>query len=287
MTSMCCLTGQGAVPVYDVHCHMLPGVDDGARTREMAIDMARMAAADGITHLACTPHIYPGLFENNADGIARALAAFRRLLEEQGVALELCHGADIQVVPELLGKLRSGAFPTINGSRYFLFEPPHHVPLVNFSRLVEDALSAGFVPVITHPERLSWLDTHYQEFLAAARAGAWMQITAGSLCGRFGSAPRYWAERMLDEGVVHLLATDAHNLRSRPPLLAEGRVAAARIVGSEEAYRLVVDRPALVWRDGDPDEVCRPPGLGAEARNRKERKRGLFSRLVTRGKLSA
>ncbi len=268
--------------MYDVHCHMLPGVDDGARTPEMAVDMARMAIADGITHLVCTPHIYPGLFENDAVGIASALQTFRNLLDEQGIALELGYGADIQVVPELLGGLRSGAFPTINGSRYFLFEPPHHVPLVNFSRFMADALSAGFVPVITHPERLSWLEEHYDEFMSVARGGAWLQITAGSLTGRFGNAPRYWAERMLDEGVVHLLATDAHNLRNRPPLLSEGETAAARLVGAEEARRLVHDRPAVIWRNGDPAEVPQPPGLDAVTNCRKEKGPGLFRRLVGR-----
>ena len=272
--------------MYDVHCHILPGVDDGAKTPETAVDMARMAVADGITHLACTPHIYPGLFENDAASIASALQAFRKLLDEAGIALELGYGADIQVVPELMGKLRSGAFPTINGSRYFLFEPPHHVPLVNFSRFVADALSAGFVPVITHPERLSWLEDHYDEFMSVAREGAWLQITAGSLTGRFGKAPRYWAERMLDEGVVHLLATDAHNLRSRPPLLSEGEAAAVRFVGSGEARRLVHDRPAVIWRNGDPAQVRRPPGLDDLVTNRKGKGLGLFRRLVGRGGVS-
>ncbi len=272
--------------MYDLHCHILPGIDDGAGTPQTAVDMARMAVADGISHLACTPHIYPGLFENDADSIAKALQAFRKMLDEEEIALELGYGADIQVVPELMGKLRSGAFPTINGSRYFLFEPPHHVPLVNFSRFVADALSAGFVPVITHPERLSWLGEHYHEFISVAREGAWLQITAGSLTGRFGSAPRYWAERMLDEGVVHLLATDAHNLRSRPPLLSEGEAAAARLVGAVEARRLVHDRPALIWRNAEPGEARPPPGLDTTS-NRKGKGTGLFRRLMGRGSLSS
>ncbi len=277
--------GRKSAPMFDLHCHLLPAIDDGARDVEMALAMARMAADDGITHLACTPHIYPGLFENDAQGIVRGVEALSRLLREQEIPLQLGYGADIQVVPELLPRLRSGLFPTINGSRYFLFEPPHHVPLTNLSRFVSDALSAGFVPIITHPERLSWLGEHYEVFLQAAEDGAWIQLTAGSLVGRFGDNPRYWAEKMLDDGLVHLLATDAHNTRSRPPLLAEGESAAADILGQEEARRLVYDRPAAVWRNGDPAQLPLPPGLCGGFRGRASNRSingGLLQRLFGR-----
>ncbi len=86
-----------------------------------------------------------------------------------------------------------------------------------------------------------------------------MQLTAGSLTGRFGGRPKYWSERMLDDGVVHLLATDAHNLDGRPPLLAEGAEAAAQWVGSEEARRLVVDRPKGIWENLLPEDIYPPP----------------------------
>ncbi len=268
--------------MYDVHSHILPGIDDGARTAEMALDMARMAAGDGITHMACTPHIYPGLFENTAEGIAQALGKLQQLLQEQEIGLELTMGADIQVVPEMLSSLRSGVFPTINGSRYFLFEPPHHIPLVHFSRFVADALSAGFVPIITHPERLSWVETHYQEFQTVARAGAWLQITSGSLTGRFGPGPEYWGKRMLDEGLVHLLASDAHNVRGRPPLLSEGEAVAAQYLGAREARRLVHDRPESVWRDAHPEQVIPPPALGQEPEESPRKRQGWFRFLAGR-----
>ena len=247
--------------MYDLHCHMLPSIDDGARDLEMALSMARMAVEDGITHLACTPHIYPGMYENTSAGIARATSDFRRCLEQEGIELAISYGADIQVVPELVSKLKSHIFPTLNGSNYFLFEPPHHVPLPNFQRLVFEAVSAGFVPIITHPERLTWLDEHYQEFIQAVEAGALIQLTAGSVVGRFGKTPQYWSEHMLDDGIVHLLATDAHNLRSRAPLLSEGCQAAAKWVGAEEVRRMVMERPRHIWHNGACAEMAWPPGL--------------------------
>ena len=96
-----------------------------------------------------------------------------------------------------------------------------------FEESVFQLMVGGVVPVITHPERLTWIEGQYEVFQRLVKGGAWMQITAGSITGRFGKRPQYWAERMLEEHLVHLLATDAHHPRRRPPLLAEGRDAAA------------------------------------------------------------
>lgn len=248
--------------MIDLHCHMLPNLDDGPTNLDTALEMARIAHADGIEVTACTPHIYPGLYPNDAATIEQAVAAFAASLEEAGIPLEVTYGADIQMIPELAQGLRSGRLPTLNGSRYFLFEPPHFSVPFGFARILADTLAAGFVPVITHPERLAWLDhKHYEWFVDAARRGAWIQLTAGALTGRFGRGPRYWSERFLDDGLVHLLATDAHGARRRQPLLAEARAAAAVRVGAEEADRLVRGRPLAVMENREPTAVPPPPAF--------------------------
>jgi protein-tyrosine phosphatase len=267
--------------MIDLHCHLLPEIDDGSSSRAMSLEMARIAIADGITVTACTPHIYPGLFENRGEDIQRRVAELAVELREAGLAMELTYGADIQVVPELIAGLKSGVMPTIGGSRYFLFEPPHHTVPPMFAQSIFDSLAAGYVPVITHPERLTWLDAvHYPWFVGAARNGAWIQITAGAVVGRFGREAKYWAERFLGDGLVHILATDAHEPRHRPPVLSEGRAAAEAWVGPEEAERLVQDRPAAIIRDSDPQEVALPPGLGAGwTKPRPKRDQGWLGRL--------
>jgi protein-tyrosine phosphatase len=262
---------------------MLPGIDDGAADLQTALEMARIAVSDGISMTACTPHIYPGLYPNDADGIRRAVSDLRARLGEAGIQLEITEGADIQMVPELVDELSSGRFPTLHGSRYFLFEPPHHTVPARFTASIFDALASGFVPVITHPERLTWLDNkHYRWFLEAARQGAWVQVTAGALTGRFGQRARYWGERMLGDGFVHILATDAHAVGRRPPLLAEGREAALKWVGVEEADRLVETRPRAIVEDRGPTELP-PPALGGEAAGAARRvpRRGLLSCLFS------
>jgi len=246
--------------MIDLHCHLLPGIDDGARDLDTALEMARIAVDDGITLSACTPHIYPGVFENTADGIKQAVEALRGHLQAADIPLEITYGADIQMVPELAQGLQSQSMPTIHGGRYFLFEPPHHVAPNHFSDILFEVLVHGYVPIITHPERLTWLDEeHYPWFVEAANKGAWLQITGGALTGRFGKRARYWSERFLGDGLVRILATDAHDPVHRAPLLSEAREAAIKWVGEAEASQLVSGRPEAVIKDLDPAQVPPPP----------------------------
>ncbi len=182
----------------------------------------------------------------------------------------------------MLGRLRAGTAPSLAGGRYFLLEPPHTVAPPRFAEAMFDFVAAGYVPVLTHPERLTWIKQHYDVFVALVKSGVWMQVTAGSLTGRFGKGARYFGEKMLDEGLVHLLATDAHSVRHRAPLLAEGREAAAKRVGAEEAQRLVVDRPQAILDNRRPAEVMPVPALRNQESSTE--RPGFFARLVGRGR---
>lgn len=261
--------------MIDLHCHLLPGIDDGPTDLTVSLAMARCAVDDGILFTACTPHIYPGLYENDRAGIEAAVDAMRLALAEAGIPLQLGTGADTHLAPDLGGSIRAGKVPTLCGSRYLLLEPPHHVAPPRFNESVFTLMAAGYVPVITHPERLSWIETHYAVFSDLVHQGAWMQLTAGSLTGRFGKRPRYWAERMLDEGLVHILATDAHHIDKRPPLLAEGREAAARRLGAEAATHLVLTRPQGILDDIAPGLLPALPARPQAAQTRP----GLWQRL--------
>jgi protein-tyrosine phosphatase len=266
--------------MIDLHCHILPGIDDGSQDDATSLEMARIAVADGIRTLACTPHIYPGVYENNANGIRARVAALQGKLDAAGIELRLTFGADAHLTPELFRRIKSGTAPTLHGGRYFLLEPPHHVAPPRFEESVFSFTGAGYVPLITHPERLSWIERQYPVFVSLARSGSWIQITAGSLNGRFGSIAQYWAERMLDDGIVHVIATDAHDLKHRAPLLAEGMHAAEKWVGAQEARRLVFERPQAVLGNLLPTQVVPPPALGVSAHRR--RSRGVWAKLLGR-----
>lgn len=245
--------------MIDLHCHILPGIDDGSKSLEMSLEMARMAVDDGIAMTACTPHIYPGLYMNDTAGIQAARDALQRALDEAAIPLQLTIGADVHLVPGLLDGLRAGVVPCLHRTRYLLLEPAHHVPPPHFEDSVFQLVAAGYVPVITHPERLTWVDDHYAVFANLVRQGAWMQVTAGSLTGVFGSQPQYWAERFLGEGLTHILATDAHSTGRRSPLMSKAREMAERALGREEADLLVRGRQEMMLRDAPSSTVPAPP----------------------------
>ena len=265
--------------MFDLHCHMLPGIDDGATDLDMALEMARIAHADGIRTVACTPHIYPGMYENDAAGIRRAIAELQRELDAAGIGLRLVEGADVHLDPDLIAGIRADRVPTLAGSRYLLLEPPHHVAPPRFEDSVFSLMAAGYVPVITHPERLSWIEHDFEVFRRLAHRGAFMQVTAGAVTGRFGKRPRYFAEKFLGEGLTHLLATDAHHPRRRPPLLAEAREAAAAYVGAEEATHLVETRPRGIVENRAPEDL---PPLPAPATRKGSGSRRWLDRLLGR-----
>jgi protein-tyrosine phosphatase len=239
--------------MIDLHSHILPGVDDGAKSLADSLAMARMAVENGIEVMACTPHFMPGMYDNQAYDIRRRVAELNDVLLQEDIDLALVVGSDAHVRPDFVSALRSGTLLTLHDSRYVLFEPPHSIMPQRLDDLLFNVMAAGYVPILTHPERLKWIERDYEFMVNAFKSGVWMQITAGSLTGRFGTRPQYWAQRMLSEGMVHILATDAHNTKSRPPLLAEGFDFARDEVGLDEATHLVVTRPMMVLENASPD----------------------------------
>ena len=246
--------------MIDLHSHLLPGLDDGAPDLLTSLAMARAMVADGTTIAACTPHILPGLYHNSGPQIRKATGALQEALRQNGIPLQLTTGADNHIVPNFVDQLRAGELLTLANSRYVLVEPPHHVAPPRLEEFFFSLLVAEYVPIITHPERLSWIGAHYTTFARMVRAGVWVQVTAGSLSGIFGRTAQYWGERMLDEGCVHLLATDAHDLGRRAPNLAHGFALAAKRVGHVEAEHLVVTRPRGVLLNDVPANLPEPAG---------------------------
>jgi protein-tyrosine phosphatase len=249
---------RGAQIKIDLHCHILPGIDDGARDLAVSLEMARGFVADGVKILACTPHILPGLYHNTGPQIRAATLALQQALDQEGIALRLVTGADVHMVPDFVAGLRAGRLLSLNDTRYVLVEPPHHVAPLRMEEFFFSLVVAGYVPILTHPERLSWIEAQYAAIQRLTRGGVWMQITAGSLTGAFGRSAQYWANRMLDEGCVHILATDAHDVARRPPNLSMGRDLAARRVGAQEAEHLVVTRPMGILEDVAPASLPMP-----------------------------
>lgn len=232
--------------MIDLHSHILPGIDDGSPDLATSLAMARMALDDGIKVMACTPHFLPGLYNTEAEDVRARVNALSQALSDQSLELVLVPGGDVHVRPDLVEAIAAKRVLTLNDSRYVLLEPPHLIMPLRLEDLILNLVAAGYVPVITHPERLAWIEQNYAALAQMVMAGAWLQITAGSVTGRFGARAQYWTQKLLQDGLVHIMATDAHNLGSRPPRLANAVSFVAREIGPLEAQKLVFDRPLAV-----------------------------------------
>jgi protein-tyrosine phosphatase len=244
--------------LIDLHSHILPGIDDGSPDIATSLEMARMAVADGITVMACTPHIFPGVYENTGRGIAVARDDLAAALEAEGIPLQLVVGADAHIAPDLVAGLKNGRVPSLNGSRYFLFEPPHDVLPPRFEAFIFNLLAAGFVPILTHPERLTWVEQQLPMIARLSAGGVVMQITAASIAGTFGRRVRGLSMRLLDDGLVDIVATDAHNTDRRPPILSEARAIVAERLDEQEAERMFEINPRRILENMVLSDHSRP-----------------------------
>lgn len=251
--------------MIDLHSHLLPSVDDGAKDIEMSLHMARLAVEEGITIMACTPHFYPGVYDMNGPDVLARIEALQIEIDRQDIPLKLVSGGDLRLEPGLVSRLKSGDALTLHGSRYALIEPAHQLFTQGMERFFSDILSAGFQPILTHPERMAWIDQRFDSIDRLYQSGVWMQITSGAVTGHFGRRAQYWSERLIGEGMAHILASDAHDPRRRPPQMREAFETVADWVGEDEALNMAVHRPQLVLANGNPNSV--PSRISSRNRN--------------------
>ncbi len=228
-------------PMIDLHCHFLPGIDDGAQTLEEALALARAAVEDGITHAVMTPHVHAGVFENRSAGISQAVEHFRQELARHNIALAISAGGEVRIGSELIELLAAGELPFLGrrgGQRVMLLELPHGSVPVGAERFTAWLRKQGVLPLIAHPERNKDVMRNPAKLDPFIEQGCLLQVTAGSLVGSFGEVAQMRARELLDRGDIFVVATDAHNLGSRPPMLAAARAFIAAHSGETEAEAL-------------------------------------------------
>lgn len=237
--------------MIDLHNHLLPGIDDGAPDLETALQLARLAVQDGITHLVCTPHIHPGRYDNTPASIAAARAQLVAGLQEAGIPLQVAAAAEVRFGMELMLGIEQNAIPFLGewqGKQVLLLELPHSEVPFGAERLTEWLLQHNIMPMIAHPERNKGVMRCPRKLKPFLEQGCLLQVTASAVSGHFGEPARLIAHALLEYGLVSILASDAHNVQHRPPALAEGMEYAARIVGDIQAERLVIDTPWKIAR---------------------------------------
>ena len=232
--------------MIDLHCHYLPGIDDGAQTLDQSLALARAAVADGITHAVMTPHVHVGVFENRAGGIAQAVAQFRAALAQHGIALAISAGGEVRIGAELIELLAADDIPFLGqwrGQRVMLLEMPHGNVPVGAERFTAWLHKQGVLPLIAHPERNKDVMRNLSKLDPFIEQGCLLQVTAGSLVGHFGEMAERRARELLDRGDIFAVATDAHNLENRPPVMTAARAFLAADAGDAAAASLTHGNP--------------------------------------------
>ncbi len=199
-----------AISFTDIHCHLLPAIDDGAEHWDEALAMARLAADDGISTIITTPHQLGGYGHNRGDDIRQRVAELQQQLDLAGVRLNVLPGADVRIESGMIDRLRSGDVLTLGDHRrHVLLELPHELYLP-LEPIIDELKRYGMVGILSHPERNQGILRCPEIVAPLVDHGCLMQITAGSICGTFGPACRQLSEWLLAEGLVHFVATDAH-----------------------------------------------------------------------------
>lgn len=250
--------------MIDLHCHYLPFVDDGAQSLEEALALARAAVANGIRHAALTPHVHPGRYENTLDSLRPGFEAFRRLLKSSGVPLEIHLAGEVRLLPESLELLARDQLPVLgrwDEFRVVLLEFPHEQIPAGSLKAIVYLRERGILPLIAHPERNKQVMQNFRRIEPFVKEGCLLQITAGSVGGMFGAPAQTTADRLLSAGWVTVMATDAHNLEHRPPVLAQGRRVIEHFYGAEAATLLTETNPGRILQI-DP---AAPPAMATPA----------------------
>lgn len=245
--------------MIDLHCHILPGTDDGAEDIEESLDMARVAAADGIRTLVATPHVGNGVYAPTPKNVDDAVAALQRALDQHRIPLKIIAGAEMHLRPGLRDLYRSGSGPTIGGNgRFMLLELPVHAVPSGVSELIFGLKMDGITPILAHPERNTAIQQDPDILLQLVETGALVQVTAMSVTGAFGSRAGDCAASLLKRRLVHVLASDAHDADYRRPALMAAVAVAAEILGDRtQALDLVTRIPQRIL-DGALPQVPEP-----------------------------
>lgn len=248
--------------MVDIHCHILPGLDDGAADLETSLEMCRVAADDGIEAIVCAMHANDQ-YAFDPELVKRAIDEVQ---QKTGGIPRLYPGCDFHLSYEnVQSALNEPRRHTVNHGSYLLVEFADLSIPPNIAQVFFQFCSRGMIPVVTHPERNAWLQSSRAEIIDWVQAGSLVQVTAGSLLGDFGRRAARFCRWLLERQLVHFVATDAHNATTRPPLLKKAYELVAREYGPLLADRIFRENPTCAVEnrlfDGEPQIEQAPPGF--------------------------
>ncbi|MBX0357732.1 tyrosine-protein phosphatase [Halobacillus sp. Nhm2S1] len=225
--------------MIDIHSHILPGVDDGAQTIEDSIKMAEAALQDGITHIVATPHHNNGAYNNYKNNILLQVDELNRTFQERDIELVVLPGQETRIYGEMIEGLNGDEILPINEKTKYIFVefPSNSVPRFS-SQLFFDLQVKGYHPVIVHPERNKAIIENPELLYSFIKKGAYSQLTAGSVCGKFGRKIKKFSQQLIESNLAHFIASDAHNTKTRSFCMSEAFNEVRKNFGMDMVYQL-------------------------------------------------
>ena len=221
--------------MIDLHCHILPDVDDGPPHYAASIEMAKKAVQCGITDVFATPHHLNGRYENSKAHILERALEFNHYLEREDIPLNVHPGQELRIHRELFVSLTMNEVLTLdNKGKYVLIELPSGEVPTYTQEVIYELLLRGITPIIVHPERNGRFMKDHNVLFELVREGALTQLTAGSMMGHFGKKIQSFSKKIIEHHLVHFIASDAHNMSSRGFFLQEAYETITKLYGTQQ-----------------------------------------------------
>lgn len=231
--------------MVDIHSHILPQVDDGSHSLDESIEMCRASSDDGVAVMVATPHAHDGVHQTHDPAFLQQKVD--ELNRQLGGKPKIVIGCELRFTHALVSQIcETRSAPTIAGGPYALVEFPHAVIPPGSEHPLFELMSGRITPIIAHPERNMMLMSEPERFYELVSIGVLGQMDTGSILGQFGRKVQQAARVMLENGLIHFIASDCHNTRNRLPGLSAGVASTAEIVGEEYARAIADDNPAAV-----------------------------------------
>jgi protein-tyrosine phosphatase len=235
--------------MIDLHCHLLPGVDDGAQNDSDSIALFKIAIADGITHMTLTPHVQPGRYENTRNNLLPHFEKLQTLLKEQQLDINIAIAGEVRLCAEVLGLYTTQDLPFIGkleDKSVMLLELPHEGIPPGSDKLVDWLMDRNILPMIVHPERNKAVRRDITKIAPFIEKGCLFQLTAMSITRKFGEPAYNIAHQFLNNGWASIVASDAHNTNRRPPILSEAYDTVSKQYNNDLANSLFIDTPKQI-----------------------------------------
>jgi len=232
--------------MIDIHTHILPGIDDGAKDLTESLALLKLAENDGITHMVATPHIHVGRFNNANNQIQNDLQSLKLEAHKEGINVKLAAAAEVRLDVELMAMVMANKLPFIGkiaDKNVLLLELPHsHMPQ-GYDKFIQWLAKQNIRVIIPHPERNRDIQSNLYYIQHLKQLGCDFQLTASSIEGEWGESAQTIALQMLKDGLVSYVASDAHSVKRRPPILSQAKNTVAQLLCEEQATKLFVTNP--------------------------------------------